>query len=46
MMVTGTKVALGNGMMFSEGEEWKKKRKLLSKVFNFDLLKENIPKIA
>ena len=32
-------------MIFSEGEAWKNKRKLISKVFNFDL-KENIPKIA
>jgi cytochrome P450 len=36
---------LGEGIVLSEGETWKNKRKLLSKVFNFDLIKENIPKI-
>lgn len=30
----------------SEGNEWKKKRKILSKVFNFDLVKGNISEIA
>lgn len=34
------------GLVFSEGEDWKNKRKLMSKVFNFELLTKNIPKIA
>ncbi len=34
-MIQGTKEILGNGLVFSEGEEWKTKRKLLSKIFNF-----------
>jgi cytochrome P450 len=46
MMVEGTKAAFGKGLLFSEGDIWKKKRKLLSKVFNFDLIQENIPKIS
>jgi cytochrome P450 len=46
MLVAGTKAAFGEGLVFSEGEMWKNKRKLLSKVFNFDLIKENIPKIV
>jgi cytochrome P450 len=46
MMVEGTKSAFGEGIVFSEGDIWKKKRKLLSKVFNFDLIQENIPKIS
>ena len=46
MVVTGIKAALGEGLVFSEGEMWKRKRKLLSKVFNFDLIKEKIPKIV
>lgn len=33
-------------MVFTEGDLWKNKRKLMSKVFNFDLIRENIPKIA
>jgi cytochrome P450 len=32
-------------MIFSEGENWKNKRRIISKVFNFDLIKANIPKI-
>lgn len=46
MLVAGTKAAFGEGLLFSEGEVWKSKRKLLSKVFNFDLIKENIPKVV
>jgi cytochrome P450 len=42
----GTKAVLGEGLVFSEGEIWKNKRKLMSKVFNFDLIKENIPTIV
>lgn len=45
MLVAGTKAVFGEGLAFSEGEEWKNKRKLLSKIFNFELIKENIPKI-
>jgi cytochrome P450 len=45
-MVNGSKAAIGEGLVFSEGDNWKKKRKILSKVFNFDLIQENIPKIS
>lgn len=45
-MGAGLKVVLGAGLIFSEGETWKKKRKIMSKVFNFDLIKENIPKMV
>jgi cytochrome P450 len=44
MVIAATKAAVGEGLVLSEGEAWKCKRKLLSKVFNFDLIKENIPK--
>lgn len=33
-------------MLFSEGAKWKHRRRLISNAFNFDLLKENIPKIC
>jgi cytochrome P450 len=46
MFVEGTKAAFGEGLVFSEGDIWKKKKKILSKVFNFDLIKENISKIS
>lgn len=42
----GVKRVLGNGIPFTEGAVWKNKRKIISKAFNFDLLKENIPKIV
>lgn len=46
-MVAGLKAVLGeSGISFSEGEMWKQKRKLLSKVFNFDLITLNIPKMV
>jgi cytochrome P450 len=31
--------AFGNGLFFSEGEDWKTKRKLYSRVFHFDIIK-------
>ena len=34
---------LGAGLASAEGIEWKNKRKVLSSVFNFELLKSNIP---
>jgi cytochrome P450 len=46
LIVAGTRAVAGEGLVFSEGDLWKNKRKLLSKVFNFDLVKENIPKIV
>ena len=36
----------GQGLIFSEGEEWKMKRKVLTEVFNFDFLKQLAPQIA
>lgn len=37
--------SLGHGMAFSEGKEWKRKRHIISAVFNYDFIIENIPKI-
>lgn len=34
-----------NNIIFSEGMEWKKSRKLITKSFTFDFLKDNISKI-
>ncbi len=33
----------GSGLVFSEGEVWKKHRKTISSIFHFDFLKQNIP---
>ena len=45
-MLTAMTLVMGDGLAFSEGENWKRKRKIMSKVFNFDLIKKNIPKIC
>lgn len=36
---------LGNGMAFSEGEDWKKRRRVISSVFHFDFLHSLVPKM-
>ena len=37
---------LGDGLLSCEGDTWKKKRKILNNVFNFDFIKSLAPKIA
>ena len=37
---------IGPGIFFSEGDIWKKKKKILSNVFNFDFIHSQIPLIA
>ena len=37
--------AIGNGILFAEGEEWKKKKKILANVFNYDFIVDLIPQI-
>jgi cytochrome P450 len=44
--LTGLKAILGTGLLFSEGHEWKKKRRIMSIVFNYDFIKAKIPVIA
>jgi cytochrome P450 len=36
---------MGRGIPFSEGEEWKRKRKIINAVFNFDFVKSMTYKI-
>ena len=36
----------GEGLLFSEGDQWKMKRKVLTEVFNFEFIKSLAPKIA
>ena len=36
----------GEGLVFVEGEKWRSRRKVISKVFTFDFLKELVPQIA
>ena len=38
--------AMGQGVPFSEGDVWKRKRKIINKVFNFELIKSMTWKIA
>lgn len=35
----------GKGMGVVEGSDWKKKRKAMNEIFNYEFLKANIPKI-
>ena len=44
--IQNMKRCLGNGIVFSEGSEWKKRRKIISSVFNYDFMKTNISKIV
>jgi len=37
------KCFVGDGLVTSEGETWKKHRKLVSNVFHFDFIKETVP---
>lgn len=36
----------GEGLVFIEGERWRSRRKIISKAFTFDFLKELVPQIA
>lgn len=36
----------GEGLPFSEGPKWKRKRTILNRIFNFDFVKSQSPKIA
>jgi hypothetical protein len=38
--------AIGDGLAFIEGENWKDRRKILSKAFSFELLKDMVPLIS
>jgi hypothetical protein len=33
---------IGNGLFFSEGDQWKNKKKIMSSVFNFEFIKGKI----
>jgi len=44
--ITGVRCVVGNGLLLSEGAEWKKKKKIMSNVFNFDFLKSKIKAIS
>jgi hypothetical protein len=36
----------GNGLLFSEGAEWKNKKIIMGSVFNFDFIKSKIKAIS
>ena len=40
------KRTMGEGIPFSEGEVWKRKRRIVNKVFNFDLIKSLTGKVS
>ena len=37
---------IGDGLVFSEGDSWKHKRKILNRVFNFQMVKSLAGKIS
>ena len=45
MIIGNIQRSLGKGIAFSEGNEWKRKRKIISYVFNYNFLINQIPKI-
>ena len=42
-LISNLQRSLGHGIAFSEGEEWKKKRKIMNSLFNYDFIKSTIP---
>jgi len=42
MFINSFRYIIGTGLFFSEGEEWKNKKKVMSSVFNFDFTKGKI----
>ena len=42
----GTALVLGEGLLLSEGNAWRRKRKILSSMFTYDMLLANIPTIT
>ena len=45
MIISNLKRALGDGIAFSEGNRWKRKRKIISSVFNYKFVTSNLPNI-
>ena len=40
------KRVMGEGLLTSEADSWRKKRSIMSRVFNFDLIKRQTYKVA
>jgi hypothetical protein len=43
--IVGSLRRIGNGLAFSEGDNWRKKRRIISSVFHFDFLSSLVPKM-
>ena len=43
--IANMKRLIGGGILLSEGEVWKSKRKAMNAVFNYEFITNNIPKI-
>jgi len=46
LTITHFKLLMGNGLITSEGDTWKKHRRLISSLFHFEFLKMKIPLIV
>ncbi len=44
--IEGVKRTVGNSLTFAVGEEWKHKRRILTKMLNFTYIKDLVPKIT
>ena len=46
IFISNMKRVMGCGLSFKEGLDWKKRRKILNSIFNYDFISGNIPKIC
>lgn len=43
---SSVRAVIGSGLFLTEGDDWKKKKKILSNVFTFDFIRSKIPLIV
>jgi len=46
IQIEGLREIIGKGIAWTEGEEWKRKRRVMTKVFNHDLIVHNIANMS
>jgi len=45
MVIGGLRRMVGTGLTFSEGKQWKNKRRVVTKMLNFKYIKTLVPKM-
>ena len=43
LIFKGVTTLVGEGLIFSEGERWRRKRRIISRLFTHDMVLSNIP---